>query len=248
MAGPALAWLLAVGSLAGAGEVRSVRDAVPDRYIVVLKPAVRQARGSPDVAAVARQLLTRHGGQLRHVYRHALEGFSARMTRAQAEALALESPVDYVEEDGRMTMSTVQTGATWGLDRIDQRDLPLNTTYQYNFSGAGVHAYILDTGIRSTHTDFGGRIGNSVCTVDPPCLTVTVTLPSPFEQAPVNVGVVSFVKPLLTGAVSVTVGALFTTVTAPESEPLLATLSVPVTVKLFAPALRAAFAVWSGLR
>jgi hypothetical protein len=62
--------------------------------------------------------------------------------------------------------SVVQTPATWGLDRIDQRDLPLNNSYTYNFTGAGVHAYIIDTGIRTTHTEFGGRASGSFTSIN----------------------------------------------------------------------------------
>jgi hypothetical protein len=66
--------------------------------------------------------------------------------------------VDFVEEDGEVTASATQTGATWGLDRIDQRDLPLNSTYNYFATGTGVKAYIIDTGIRATHTQIAGRV------------------------------------------------------------------------------------------
>ena len=68
--------------------------------------------------------------------------------------------VAYVERDQVVHAVASQTPATWGLDRIDQRDLPLNNTYNYNQTGAGVHAYIIDTGIRATHQQFAGRVGN----------------------------------------------------------------------------------------
>ena len=80
------------------------------------------------------------------------------MTADRAEALAGNPRVAYVEPD--QVFHATQTPATWGLDRIDQRDLPLNNTYNYNQTGAGVHAYVIDTGIRSTHQEFTGRMGN----------------------------------------------------------------------------------------
>jgi subtilisin family serine protease len=91
------------------------------------------------------------------VFEHALRGFSARMTAARAAALAADPRVDYVEEDGEVRLDATETDATWGIDRIDQRTLPLDTTYSYANTGHGVTAYIIDTGIRFSHSEFGGR-------------------------------------------------------------------------------------------
>jgi subtilisin family serine protease len=91
------------------------------------------------------------------VFEHALTGFSARMTARRAAALAADPRVAYVEEDGEVRLETTQTGATWGIDRVDQAALPLSTTYSYTNTGLGVTAYIIDTGIRFTHSEFGGR-------------------------------------------------------------------------------------------
>jgi subtilisin family serine protease len=91
------------------------------------------------------------------VYAAALRGFSARMSRTDAIALSRDPRVAFVEEDSTVEALVTQTGATWGLDRIDQRNRPLSGTYTYTSTGAGVNAYIIDTGIRTTHTQFGGR-------------------------------------------------------------------------------------------
>ncbi len=86
-----------------------------------------------------------------------LKGYSIRLSEKEAIKLSQDSRVDYVEQDQVMSLSTTQSSATWGLDRVDQRNLPLNGTYTYNYNGTGIHAYIIDTGIYISHTDFGGR-------------------------------------------------------------------------------------------
>jgi subtilisin family serine protease len=98
-------------------------------------------------------------GRRKHVYQHALRGFSLDATAEEAERLADDSRVAFVEEDGVVEASIVQSSPTWGLDRVDQRALPLSHSYTYNQSGAGVHVYVIDTGLRATHEQFKGRVG-----------------------------------------------------------------------------------------
>jgi aqualysin 1 len=135
--------------------------AIPNHYIVVLDVDAVGKRG--DVAVAAREtasLLSAFGRTADHVYGHAINGFSAQMTEQEALALSEDPRVAFVEEDQVMEALITQNNPPWGLDRIGQRDLPLNAVYSYTTTGAGVHAYIIDTGIRSTHTQFTGRIGN----------------------------------------------------------------------------------------
>ncbi|HEX2210780.1 MAG TPA: S8 family peptidase [Longimicrobium sp.] len=122
---------------------------IAGQYIVVLN----EGANPRSVAAVA-------GVNPKFVYTAALNGFSAALNQGQLNALQHNPAVAYIEQDQEVQVSTTQTGATWGLDRIDQRDLPLNGTYTYTPTGAGVHAYIIDTGILLNHTQFTGRIGN----------------------------------------------------------------------------------------
>ncbi|MFB9555315.1 S8 family peptidase [Streptomyces roseoviridis] len=117
--------------------------AIDDSWIVVLKD------GSTRAADL--------GVTPKHEYRAALKGFSATMSRAKAAALAADPRVAYVEQNATVRVADTQTGATWGLDRIDQRDLPLSTTYTYDTTASNVTAYIIDTGIRTSHAEFGGR-------------------------------------------------------------------------------------------
>ncbi|HYW07459.1 MAG TPA: S8 family peptidase [Longimicrobium sp.] len=132
----------------GAGPLLSAASGkgIPGEYIVVLNDGA-DAR---SVAAVA-------GVSPKHVYTTALDGFSATLNQGQLVALQHNPNVKWIEQDQVVELSTTQTGATWGLDRIDQRNLPLSTTYDYTPTGAGVRAYIIDTGINTGHTDFGGR-------------------------------------------------------------------------------------------
>ncbi|MFE5616228.1 S8 family peptidase [Streptomyces sp. NPDC056463] len=117
--------------------------AVDNSWIVVLKD------GSTRAADL--------GVTPKHEYRSVLKGFSATMSQARAAALASDPRVAYVEQNATVHMAETQPGATWGLDRIDQRDLPLSTTYTYNTQASNVTAYIIDTGIRTSHSEFGGR-------------------------------------------------------------------------------------------
>ena len=82
------------------------------------------------------------------------------MSAEDAERLSQDFRVKYVEEDGIVTADATQSNPPWGLDRIDQRSPPLNAIYTFNWTGAGVRAYVIDTGIRTAHTQFGGRAAN----------------------------------------------------------------------------------------
>jgi subtilisin family serine protease len=146
----------------GGGQGRFLRHPgrnIQNNYIVILD---RDANpDTADEAAVAFEadqvLLGTATGRVKHVYAHALNGFAAEMSESEAIALSNDPRVAFVEEDSVMEIVTTQSGATWGLDRIDQAALPLNGTYVYTRTGSGVNAYIIDTGIRTSHTQFGGR-------------------------------------------------------------------------------------------
>jgi len=141
----------AEGQILGADRA----DAVKDSYIVTLKDSASARALS---AKTAGSLTQKYGGQVKAAFKHAINGFSVTMTADQARKLAADPTVAYVQQDAVVKLADTQTPVpSWGLDRIDQQNLPLDNSYSYSTTASNVHAYIVDTGVRTTHTTFGGR-------------------------------------------------------------------------------------------
>ena len=134
---------------------RAAPEVVPGQYIVVFHDAVT------DPGTVATALVSGLGGSMLHIYTSAIKGFAARLPASAVDAIQRNPLVASVEPDQVMRADVTQAmdanGDPWGLDRIDQGALPLSRTYSYTSTGAGVHAYIIDTGIWTLHPEFGGR-------------------------------------------------------------------------------------------
>lgn len=148
-------------SQAQKSKIHKQQNKIENQYIVVLDDAVVGEKGDYSIAPyIAAEMAANYKGKIKHVYKYALNGFAVEMSEAEAEALSLDFRVKFVEEDGVVSADATQTNPPWGLDRIDQRNRPLNGTYVYNWTGSGVRVYIIDTGIRTSHTQFGGRASN----------------------------------------------------------------------------------------
>jgi subtilisin family serine protease len=161
-AGLAAAGLLMAGAHAGAasaadGQIRGqdAANAIPDSYIVVLDDDdLSKSKAKKEIDSLADE----HDAKLKHRYLTSVQGFAAKMTEAEALELSKDPAVAYVQQDRKVKTAAVQfPTSSWGLDRVDQRDLPLNAAYSYVNTASNVTAYVLDTGIRTTHSDFGGR-------------------------------------------------------------------------------------------
>ena len=146
-----------------AGEYRTTAKSIDGQYIVVLKPQAASLAGESNradrVPVAAKAIAAQHRASLVRSFDRVLRGFVVKADANALAALLADPRVAYVEQDGIATLSTIQTGATWGIDRIDRRLLPLNTQYTYDTTGAGVHAYVIDSGLNVTHGEFTGRVG-----------------------------------------------------------------------------------------
>lgn len=148
-----LVFMLAASSAwAGDGTIlKPAGELIEGQYIVMFNKGV-------DARAMAGQLAALHGAKALHTFNHAFNGAVFKMNEDAARGLSLNPNVVQVEQDSMFYINATQNNPpSWGIDRIDQRNLPLSNSYTFDFTGAGVRAFIIDTGIRTTHVDFGGR-------------------------------------------------------------------------------------------
>jgi subtilisin family serine protease len=143
----------AEGTVVGAGSA----DAVKGSYIVTLK----KGAGFKATSAQGKGLISEYGGEVKRTYKAALNGYAVQLSAQEARQLAADPSVDKVIQDTKVSVDATQSNAPWGLDRIDQTSLPLSGTYTYpDTAGSGATIYVIDTGVRISHSDFGGRAVN----------------------------------------------------------------------------------------
>ncbi|NBM17201.1 S8 family peptidase [Streptomyces sp. GC420] len=138
-------------------------DAVKGSYIVTLK----KDAGFKASSQKGKSLIKEYGGTVKQTFGTVLNGYTAKLSEAEAKQLAADPAVAAVEQDQKVHLDATQSSAPWGLDRIDQADTPLSGTYTYpDTAGSGVTIYVIDTGVRISHSDFGGRASNGYDAVD----------------------------------------------------------------------------------
>ncbi|MFI5624324.1 S8 family serine peptidase [Nocardioides sp. NPDC051685] len=144
-------------------------NAIDGQYIVVMKDQAKAGNGfrasAKSANAAVRSKAEEAGGKVKFTYDAALNGFAATLSDAALAEVRSDPAVDYVEADGVVKATGDQSNPTWGIDRIDQRNLPLSNSYHYDQTGSGVTAYIIDTGILSTHSQFSGRVASGYYSV-----------------------------------------------------------------------------------
>ncbi|MFF6782214.1 S8 family serine peptidase [Streptomyces sp. NPDC012510] len=143
----------AEGKVLAAGSPTAIKDS----YIVTLK----KGAGLKTASSAGKDLVEEYGGTVKRTFKSALNGYAAELSAAEAKRLAADPEIASVEQDQVFTVDATQPNAPWGLDRSDQASLPLSGTYTYpDSAGSGVTAYVIDTGVRISHSQFGGRAVN----------------------------------------------------------------------------------------
>ncbi|MFF1709029.1 S8 family serine peptidase [Streptomyces sp. NPDC058268] len=147
----------------GTVENAGVPGAIPGSYIVTLDADAAKA-GSKAGKALADE----YGAEIKRTYKKALNGYAVELSAAEAEKFAADPAVESVVQNRTFTVDATQPNPpSWGLDRIDQKTLPLNNSYTYpDSAGEGVTAYVIDTGVRISHSDFGGRASYGYDAID----------------------------------------------------------------------------------
>ncbi|GLZ39740.1 S8 family peptidase [Actinokineospora sp. NBRC 105648] len=143
--------------------VLSADNAIPGSYIVVFKDGSSVASATGTTAT---DLAQRYGAKVKLTYTASIRGFAGELSAEQAKRLAADPAVAYVQQDSTVTVNETQPNPTWGLDRVDQRDLPLSNGYTYSTTASNVNAYIIDTGVLTTHPEFEGRAKHGYDAVD----------------------------------------------------------------------------------
>lgn len=153
---------------AKSNKFKKVKNPIPNSYIVVFNDEAVQVdpnsslskstKPSQKITAIAQEMAEINQAKVEHVYKSSIKGFSIKLSEEQAINLSKDPRIKYIEEDAVMHTTDTQVSPPWGLDRIDQANLPLDNTYSYDNSGTGVNVYILDTGIRPTHRELQDRI------------------------------------------------------------------------------------------